>query len=130
MGWHVWAFAALLCAVLYLLYRNGAAVAKSITAVLFVFRPGRDGDRASLDSCTGWVRHVGRFRETRTYAFTFDARLSRGDAEASLLDGKKRPLLKLDRRTPSGEAELDGKERYYICWSFQNATGRCELRWR
>lgn len=130
MTGYVWALAALVGVVVYLLYRNGLAVTKSISAVLFVFRPGREGDRVSLDSCTGWVRHRGRFRETRTYAFDLDARLSRGDAEVSLLDEKKRTLLKLDRRTPSGEAALDGKRRYDVRWSFQNAAGTCELRWR
>lgn len=115
-------------AVVYLLYRRGLAVTKSIAAVLFVFRPGRDADRAKLNSCTGWVRHMGRFRRGRTYDFSFEARLSKGEAEVSLLDRDKRPLLKLNRQSPTGTVKLE--ERYYLRWEFQNATGQCELSWR
>ncbi len=46
--------AALMGALIYLLYRQGLASSKCITAVLFVFRPGRQADSAFLDSCTGW----------------------------------------------------------------------------
>lgn len=115
-------------AVIYLLYRRGLAVTKSIAAVLFVFRPGRDTDQAKLNSCNGWVRHVGRFRQGRTYEFSFEARLSKGEAEVSLLDRDKRPLLKLNRQSPTGTIKLE--ERYYLRWEFQNATGQCELSWR
>lgn len=117
-------------AVVYLLYRRGLAVTKSIAAVLFVFRPGRDADRAKLNSCTGWVRHMGRFRQGRTYEFSFEARLSKGEAEVSLLDRDKRPLLKLNRQSPNGGITLTEDGRYYLRWDFQNATGQCELSWR
>ena len=115
--------------VVYLLYRQGIAVSKCIAAVLFVFRPGPSSDRASLDSCTGWVRHVGRFRESRSYAFTLDDQLSAGNARVTVLSRDKSPLLQLDRQSPQGSVELDGKSRYYLRWEFQHATGRCELRW-
>ena len=115
-------------AVVYLLYRRGLAVTKSIAAVLFVFRPGRDADRAKLNSCSGWVRHMGRFHQGRAYEFSFEARLSKGEAEVSLLDRDKRPLLKLNRQSPTGTIKLE--ERYYLRWEFQNATGQCELSWR
>ena len=39
-------------AVVYLLYRQGFGVSKSIAAVLFVFRPGKDADKVTLDSCS------------------------------------------------------------------------------
>lgn len=113
----------------YLLYCKGLAVTKSIAAVLFVFRPGRDADRATLSSCTGWVRHVGRFQESGTYEFTFDAQLSKGNAEVILWDKKKLQLLKLDRQSPTARIELDRKNRYYLHWHFKSATGKCELRW-
>lgn len=115
-------------AVVYLLYRRGLAVTKCIAAVLFVFRPGRDADRAELNSCSGWVRHMGRFHQGRAYEFSFEARLSKGEAEVSLLDRDKRPLLKLNRQSPTGTVKLE--ERYYLRWEFQNATGQCELSWR
>lgn len=123
-------FWAAFCGLMYLLYRRGFAVSKRIRAVLFVFRPGKNADRAALDTCTGRVRHAGRFRESRTYVFTFDARLTKGEAEAALLDRDRHPLLKLNRQSPAGSVELDGKSRYTLCWEFKNATGSCELRWR
>lgn len=76
------------CFVVYLLYRRGIVITRSVAAVLFFLRTGKTRDRAALDSCTGWVRHRGRFGETGIYTFTLDFRLSRGDAAVLLLDGK------------------------------------------
>lgn len=126
---HTAVFPAVLCGLVLLLYRRGLAVSKRIRAILFVFLPGRDADRARLNACTGWVCHAGRFRESRVYQFTFDAQLSQGDAEAVLLDRDKQPLLRLNRQSPAGSAELDGKGRYTLYWEFKNATGKCALRW-
>lgn len=71
-------FGALTGAAAYLLYCRGIAVTKGVAALLFVFRTGKDGDRAALDSCTGWVRHMGRFRRSGTYVFSLDCRLVKG----------------------------------------------------
>lgn len=117
------------CIVMYLLYCKGFVMTKCIAALIFVFRPGRDADRATLSSCTGWIRHVGRFQESGTYEFVFEDQLSKGNAEAVLLDKKKQPLLKLDRQSPTGKIELDTKNRYYLRWNFKGATGKCGLHW-
>ena len=114
---------------IYLLHRQGFAVTKSIAAVLFVFQPGKRGGRASLNSCTGWVRHRGRFRKSWIMKFCFDCRLSRGDAAVDLLDSQKRELLRLNRHQSTGELKLDGTARYYLQWEFHRATGICELHW-
>ena len=110
-------------------YFRSIAISKSIAAILFVFLPGRDADKATLDSCTGWVKHMGRFRESRTYEFTLDTQLSNGDVEVTLLDAKKEPLMKLNQQSPVGKIDLDAKNRYYLYWKFKSATGKCELRW-
>lgn len=112
-----------------LLYREGLMVTKCIAAVLFVFRPGKHGDRVSLDSCTGWVRHAGRFRESRTYQFQFDYQLSKGSAEVILLDRQKQELLRLTKDKTTAELPLSRNARYYLRWEFKGATGKCELRW-
>lgn len=127
---YFWALMVLFGSAAYLLYRKGAAVTKSIRAILFVFRPGRNADTITLNSCTGWVQHVGRFRESRIYAFTFDAQLSKGDAAVSLLDQDKRQLCKLDRQSSAGNLALDKSRRYYLRWEFKHASGKCELRWQ
>lgn len=123
-------FFLVLGAVIYFLYSQGLAETKCIAAVLFVFRPGRNADRVKINSCTGWVRHMGRFRQGRTYEFSFEARLSKGEAEVSLLDRDKRPLLELNRQFPNSRITLTESGRYYLRWDFQNATGQCELNWR
>ncbi len=110
-------------------YLQSIAVSKCIAAILFAFHPGRDADRVTLGSCTGWVRHMGRFSETRTYEFTLDAQLSKGNAEVRLLDAKKEPLMKLNQQSSAGKIDLDAKNRYYLHWEFKSATGKCELRW-
>lgn len=110
-------------------YFRSIAISKSIAATLFAFRPGRDADKAALDSCTGWVKHIGRFRESRTYEFTLDGQLSKGDAEVTLLDAKGEPLMKLNQQSPVGKIDLDAKNRYHLYWKFKSATGKCELRW-
>lgn len=121
---------AAVCAVVYLLYLQGFAVSKRITATLFVFRPGKGGDKVTLDSCTGWIRHVGRFRESRTYTFILDARLTKGDAEVTLVDRKKRQLLRLNKASSNATITLDKECRYFLRWEFKKATGTCELRWQ
>ena len=111
MKWWPVLLVLVVCAGVYLLYRQGFAVSKSISAVLFAFRPGKDADRATLDSCSGWVSHAVRFRESRTYGFAFDGQLSRGNVAVTVLDREKQPLLQLDRQTPAGQVELDGNSR-------------------
>ncbi|MCI8914047.1 MAG: hypothetical protein HFF38_07955 [Lawsonibacter sp.] len=111
-------------------YWGAIAVTKWIRAILFAFLPGKNRDKVTLDTCTGWVRHMGRFYENRTYTFVFDARLTNGEAEVLLLDKKKQTVLKLSRQFPSQTIALDArKSRYYLCWEFQSASGTCELRW-
>ena len=110
-------------------YFGAIAAVKSIHAVLFMFTPRKNVDKAVLDACTGWIRHMGRFYESRTYEFVLDDQLSKGDAQVLLLDSKKQPLLKLNRYAPYRAIELDGKSRYYLHWEFKSASGKCELRW-
>ena len=102
---------------------------KCIAAILFWFWPGKDSDQTTVDSCYGWIRHIGRFHESRTYEFVLDVQLSNGDVEVFLLDKEMQPLLKLTQWFPTGTMELDGKSKYYLQWEFSGATGRCELRW-
>lgn len=110
-------------------YLQSIPVTKSIKAVLFLLCRNRNADKVDLNSCTGWVRYIGRFPESKTYEFTLDGQLSGGDAGIILLDKNKDPLLKLNRQSPAGTIDLDGKGRYYLKWEFKNATGKCELRW-
>ena len=118
-----------ICVVLYILYCQGYAVLRVTAAITIVFRHGKNADKATLDSCTGWIKHVGRFHESRTYEFFFDAQLSKGNVEVILLDRKKQQLMKLTPQSPTCKIELDARNRYYLRWEFKGATGKCELRW-
>lgn len=115
---------------LFLLYRHGLAVTKCVRAVLFTFWVGKQKDYASLNSCTGWVRHTRRFRRSQVYEFSLDCRLSQGEAAVILLDHQRRELLRLDRQKTAGSAALERGVSYVLRWEFQNATGKCELRWQ
>lgn len=118
-------------AVIYLLYRRGIAVTKSVAAVFFAFRPGKRGDSAALNSCSGWVQHAGRFCGNEgTYTFTFNCRLTKGEALVWLLNEKKEKLLCLNRQLTAGSAEIHRGERYYLRWEFMGATGKCTLHWQ
>ena len=109
-------------------YFRSIAASKRISAVLFIFRPGKDTDQAALNSCTGWVKHTGRFHESGTYEFALDAHLSKGCAEVILLDAKKQQLMKLNQQSPAGKIDLAAKK-YYLRWEFKSATGKCALHW-
>lgn len=119
---------AIACAV-YLLYQQGLIMSKSIYAVHFLFQAKRARDKVFVDSCHGWVRHVGRFRECRVYQFTLNCQLSKGAVEVSLLNKKKQELLRLTQLSPVGSIALNGKSKYYLRWEFRSATGNCELCW-
>ena len=67
-----------------------------------------------MNACTGWVRHVSRFRESGIYEFRFDSQLSNGEAEVLLLDARKQELLRMTQLKPAGTLEVDGKSRYYL----------------
>lgn len=114
----------------WLLYRQGCMATKCIAAALFSFRAGKNCDRVSTDSCRGWIRHLIKVRECRTYEFTLSCQLSKGTVEVSLLDEDKQELLRLDHDSPSGRVQLDGKSRYYLLWRFHSATGDCGLYWQ
>lgn len=81
-----------------------------------MFWPGKTKDRVTLNTCTGWVRHMGRFYESKTYTFVLDVQLSKGNIELLLLDKEKQPLLKLNRQLTSQAIDLDRKSRYYLQW--------------
>mgnify|MGYP006976895409 CR=1 FL=1 len=124
-----WPVVVVLGVVIYLLYRQGFMVTKRLAAILFVYRPGRKKERVRLDTCTGWVRHAGRFQKGRTYDLTLQCQLSKGSANVLLLNKKEQALLKLDGQSPCGRVKLEEDSRYYLRWEFQSATGQCELHW-
>ena len=110
-------------------YFRSIAVTKSITAIMFALHRDRNSDKATMKSCTGWARYMGRFFESGTYELTLDTQLLNGDVGVVVLSKNKESLMKLNRQSPTGKIDLDRKNRYYLQWEFKSATGKCELRW-
>ena len=59
------AFFVVIFALIYILYCQGFAVLRRTSAIMIVFRHGKNADKATLDSCTGWVKHAGNFVKAR-----------------------------------------------------------------
>ena len=129
VGWNILAFAFLGGILFYAAYSQGLLVTKCIAAMLFVFRPGKYGDQATVSGCNGWVRHMVRFQESRSYEFVLDAWLSAGDVEVQLLDRERQTLLRLNQQYPAGKILVERTGRYYLQWDFRGASGKFALRW-
>lgn len=110
-------------------YYLGVFVTRCTVALRFVFRAKKDRDTVVVSSCSGWLRHMGRFHESRIYHFALDTKLTWGYAEVQLLDQKKKLLCTLNARHPNHSIFLHRQKRYYLKWTFQRVSGQCVLTW-
>ena len=111
---------------MWLLYQNGLMVVNSKRAVSFV---GRDrGRRASFTACTGTIRRILRFSESKTLRVVFSPVLSHGSVALELLDSQKQLLLRLDEVCPTGSIFVEKGQRYHLIFHFQSATGEYSLQ--
>ena len=113
--------------VMYLLYRNGWMILNSKTAASFVGSKG--GKAASFSRCSGSIKRIVRFPESRAYHVTLDCLLSQGSMTVTLVDPDKREVLRLTDGQNSAAVALEGKKRYTLILRFHSATGRYDLRW-
>lgn len=111
---------------IYALYINGVGTAGSKRAVKYI--GSRNGAQFTL--CSGTLRRVIRFSESRTYQFELDCFLSHGTMSVEILDSQKNPLLILSEKNKSGSVQLTKKTRYYLATRFQKATGEYTLHCR
>ena len=118
---------ALLGGIMYLLYINGYMVFNNKKALTFI--GSQRGNKASFTSCNGWMKRVVKFSESRNYAFDLDVKLSKGDMQVELLDGKKQPIMRLDGNNPKAVIEIDANKRYYLVYRFNKASGSYELKY-
>ena len=110
----------------WLLYQNGLMVVNSKRAVSFV---GSDrGRRASFTACTGTIRRILRFSESRTLRVVFSPVLTKGSVTMELLDSSKQPLLQLNEACPIGSISVEKGRRYHLIFRFQSATGEYTLQ--
>ena len=107
-------------AAFYLLYINGYMIINAKRATLFL---GKErGKYARFASCSGYMKRVIRFRESREYVFSFETELEKGEVCVELWKGNKDKILSLtDRGTQT--VRVESKERYYLILRFVTATG-------
>lgn len=117
----------LMVAAFYLLYINGYMIINAKRATLFL---GKErGKYARFASCSGYMKRVIRFRESREYVFSFETELEKGEVCVELWKGNKDKILSLtDRGTQT--VRVESKERYYLILRFVSATGSYHVDWK
>lgn len=116
-----------LASIFYLLYINGCMVVNSKRAVSFV--ASRECRKASFTSCSGHIKRIVRFKESKTYNFILHSELTKGDMTVALLDSDKQELICLNSNEYNAEVFLEKGKRYYLVFSFEAATGSYTLDW-
>lgn len=121
----------LLCILMYVLYINGYMTFNAKRAVTFIGSiRGRGRCGASFHSCSGYMKRIMRFKDSRVYRFELNANLVNGELEVEVLDRDKKTVMHLDGNTPQAEFEVDRKKRYTLIFRFQSATGDFKLYWK
>lgn len=117
----------LMVAAFYLLYINGYMIINAKRATLFL---GKErGKYARFASCSGYMKRVIRFRESREYVFSFETELEKGEVSVELWNGNKEKVLSL---TNQGKQviSVDNKKRYFLILRFVSATGSYHVDWK
>ena len=118
---------AALLAVFYLLYINGYMIINAKKATLFL---GKDrGKYARFASCSGFMKRVIRFKESRKYEFCFETELEKGKVSIELWDNKQEKVLFLTNQGCQ-TVTLESKKRYYLILKFESATGSYHIDWK
>ena len=114
----------------YLLWVNGYMVLNVKRAVLFVGSlRGKNHCEASFTSCSGYVKRVIKFSESRGYTFHLDSDVSKGNIHVIVQSRKKEALLDLTPERASGVLAVNKKDLYYLTLKFEAADGRIKLKW-
>ena len=114
----------------YILYMQGFLVINAKRAVMFMGSIRRKSDcKAKFTMCSGSMKRVIRFEEDKTYNFSLNSKLTSGEMEVKILDSSKQPVITLDSNNPKANLDADRKQRYYLVFLFESATGSYELRW-
>lgn len=118
---------ALMVAAFYILYINGYMIINAKKATLFL---GKErGKYARFASCSGYMKRVIRFKESREYEFCFETELEKGEVSIELWDNKQEKVLFLTNQG-SQTVMLESKKRYYLILRFVSATGSYRVDWK
>lgn len=116
--------------VCYVLYLQGFLTTNCKIALMYMGSiRGNDSCKASFKSCSGYMKRVIRFRESKSYRFVLNAELEKGELEVKILNSSKEPVMILNGTHPSAMVEMDKNRRYYLIFSFKSASGNYEFRW-
>ncbi len=127
MMWKPLLLIVIMVIIYYILYQNGYMVTKAIRSIKFI---GTErGKKASFMACTGTLKRIVLFRESRIYRFILYTELEKGSVEVYLLDSAKNVVLKLDQENAEERIMLDGTSKYTLVIRIQEATGYYELEW-
>ena len=110
----------------YLLYINGYMVVASKRALMFL--SSKRGRKAMFSSCTGYIKRVIKFKNSKVYHVDFKLELEKGEVILEILDAKKQSVLALNSSKIS-EIEVVGGQRYYMVLRFRSASGSYEVTW-
>ena len=110
----------------YLLYINGYMVVASKRALMFL--SSKRGRKAMFSSCTGYIKRVIKFKNSKVYHVDFKLELEKGEVILEILDAKKQSVLALNSSKIS-EIEVVGGQRYYMVLRFKSASGSYEITW-
>ena len=81
-----------------------------------------------FSSCTGYIKRVIKFKESKVYPVDFKLELEKGEVSLEILDAKKQSVLTLNDSQIS-EIEVVGGQRYYMVLRFRSASGSYEVTW-
>ena len=116
--------------IFYVLYSNGYMVLGKKTAKIFVGKNrGTNAYWSQFGECDGELKKVARFRNSKEYKFHLDVGLAEGTVSVELLDKDKNVIMKLTPENPEASFAVDKKQRYYMVYKFEHATGSYEMTW-
>ena len=116
--------------IFYVLYSNGYMVLGKKTAKIFVGKNrGTNAYWSQFGECNGELKKVARFRSSKEYKFHLDVGLAEGTVSVELLEKDKNVIMKLTPETPDASFTVDKKNRYYMVYKFEHATGSYEMTW-
>lgn len=120
----------LLPVVYYVLYSNGFMISGSKSAKAFVGKNrGTNAFWTQFVECSGELKKVAKFRKSKEYRFHLNAGLAYGSVSVELLNKEKQVVMCLTPENPEGSIIVDKKQRYYMVYKFENASGTYELTW-
>lgn len=107
----------------YILYMQGLMVINTKQAVMFMGSiRGRSNCKARFTMCSGSMKRVIRFEDSRTYNFSLKHELQNGEMAVKILDSSKQPVITLDSNNIKARLNADKNIIWFFCLSRQPAA--------